>query len=236
MVAVKSFLRANLRKIVLVTLSVFLFVMSASYFYCTRKKVTFLMGLEKKQVFVYGYSTTANALAKAGIELGPYDKINVALDHYVSDKDTIYITEQQAESVAEENYALDALTVSVSSEVFIGEENVIATSGGFLKYKEVIEVVATGYCSCPICCGPYDGNSTANGSHPYALHTVAAPRTYAFGTHLYIPYYNGAANHGLFEVEDRGGAIQGNRIDIYFNTHEEALKFGRRTLTIYILN
>jgi 3D (Asp-Asp-Asp) domain-containing protein len=37
---------------------------------------------------------------------------------------------------------------------------------------------------------------------------------------------------GVFTVEDRGGSISGNRIDIWFPTHGEALQWGRRTVTI----
>jgi 3D (Asp-Asp-Asp) domain-containing protein len=37
-------------------------------------------------------------------------------------------------------------------------------------------------------------------------------------------------------VEDRGGAINGNHIDIYFNTHEEALEFGCQYANVYLVN
>ena len=40
---------------------------------------------------------------------------------------------------------------------------------------------------------------------------------------------------GTYIVQDRGGAIKGNKIDIFFNTHQEALNFGRRTVYIKIL-
>ena len=35
-------------------------------------------------------------------------------------------------------------------------------------------------------------------------------------------------------VEDCGGAIKGNRVDFFFDTHEEALKFGRQEFTIWV--
>ncbi len=62
--------------------------------------------------------------------------------------------------------------------------------------------------------------------------TVAADtRYYPFGTRLYVPGYG----HGV--VEDRGGAIKGpRRIDLYFNDHDDALKWGRRTVEVRIEN
>ncbi|RBP68247.1 uncharacterized protein DUF348 [Alkalibaculum bacchi] len=94
-----------------------------------------------------------------------------------------------------------------------------------------ITIEATGYCSCHKCCGPYDGSTTASGISPAEGRTVAASKNYSFGTKVYIPYFS-----NTFVVEDRGGAIQGNRIDIYFSSHQEALRFGRRTLEATIVN
>ena len=60
--------------------------------------------------------------------------------------------------------------------------------------------------------------------------TVAADTSYyPFGTRMYIPGY------GWGVVEDRGGAIKGpNRIDLYFDSHNEALEWGRQTLQVTI--
>lgn len=83
--------------------------------------------------------------------------------------------------------------------------------------------VATGYCSCSKCCGKATGR-TASGTKATANRTVAMPSSYSFGTKIEIK------GMGTYVVEDRGGAIKGNKIDIYFNTHQEALNFGRRTV------
>lgn len=60
--------------------------------------------------------------------------------------------------------------------------------------------------------------------------TIAADtRYYPFGTRMYVPGY------GWGRVEDRGGAIKGrDRIDLYFDSHEEALHWGRRKLRVQI--
>lgn len=85
----------------------------------------------------------------------------------------------------------------------------------------------TAYCSCARCCGKTNG-ITASGRRATANHTVAAPSTFAFGTQMVI-------NGKTYVVEDRGGAIQGNRIDIYMNSHSEALAWGVRYLDVEVI-
>ncbi|MCR5214344.1 MAG: hypothetical protein K6E10_07990 [Eubacterium sp.] len=83
------------------------------------------------------------------------------------------------------------------------------------------QFVITGYCPCAICCGKTNG-ITASGKLATANHTIAADKRYAFGTQLVI-------FGQVYTVEDRGGAITGNHIDVFFNTHAEALQFGKKT-------
>ena len=94
----------------------------------------------------------------------------------------------------------------------------VATSGRY---------VVTAYCACVQCCGKTDG-ITASGVKATANRTIAAPRTFAFGTQLLI-------NGSVYTVEDRGGAIQGNRLDIYMESHAEALRWAVRTVDVEIL-
>lgn len=89
-------------------------------------------------------------------------------------------------------------------------------------------VVATGYCSCSKCCGKTNG-ITASGARA-SWGTIAAPRGYAFGSRYRI-----SGLPGTFTVRDRGGAINGNRIDIWFSSHSNALAWGRRTVTLEAL-
>ena len=85
----------------------------------------------------------------------------------------------------------------------------------------------TAYCSCAKCCGKTNG-ITASGTRATANHTVAAPSTFAFGTQMVI-------NGRTYVVEDRGGAIQGNRIDVYMNSHAEAIAWGVRYLDVEVI-
>ena len=68
------------------------------------------------------------------------------------------------------------------------------------------------------------------------LGTVAVdPRCIPYGTRMFIVSDDGCYIYGLSVAEDCGGAIKGNRIDLYFPTYEECIQFGRRTCTIYFL-
>lgn len=89
------------------------------------------------------------------------------------------------------------------------------------------------YCSCSSCCGKSNG-ITASGARASSWYTVAAGKSYPIGTRIYIPYFKDMPNGGWFVVQDRGGAIGNNRLDIYMGSHSEALKFGRRNLECYI--
>lgn len=83
----------------------------------------------------------------------------------------------------------------------------------------------TAYCGCAKCCGKTDG-ITASGTHVTAGRTIAAPPEIPFGTKLMI-------NGHIYTVEDRGGAIKGKRIDIYFESHEEAERFGVQYIEVF---
>ena len=96
-----------------------------------------------------------------------------------------------------------------------------STTGGTV-YK------ITAYCPCAKCCGKTNGR-TASGTTATAGRTVAASSKFAFGTKLNI------GGH-VYTVEDRGGAINGNKIDIFVNTHAEALQWGVRYLSVSVVN
>ena len=96
----------------------------------------------------------------------------------------------------------------------------ISTNGETKIFK------VTAYCSCSKCCGKQTG-ITASGTKATAGRTIAASGQFAFGTKLII-------NGKEYTVEDRGGAIQGNRIDIYMNSHAEALAWGVKYLPVQV--
>jgi 3D (Asp-Asp-Asp) domain-containing protein len=102
-------------------------------------------------------------------------------------------------------------------------------------------LLTTGYCPCRVCCGwernwlgrpvysggPLKGRRkavgvTANGATARRGTVAADTSRYPFGTVMRIPGY------GYGRVEDRGGDIEGDHIDLFFPSHREALEWGRR--------
>ena len=87
-------------------------------------------------------------------------------------------------------------------------------------------------------CGKAKGSAgygrTASGSKAQSWYTIAAGKSYKMGTVVYIPYFKNKPNGGWFVVQDRGGAISNNRIDVYMGTYNECINFGRRNLECYV--
>lgn len=79
----------------------------------------------------------------------------------------------------------------------------------------------------------YDpGNSHYTFGGTYLRKGIIAvdPTVIPLGTRVYIPGY------GYAIADDIGGAIKGNRIDMAFETHREAMQFGRQQVTVYIVD
>lgn len=97
---------------------------------------------------------------------------------------------------------------------------------------ESIRMRVTAYCPCPKCCGKYCDGVTACGHKIRRGDTfVAADGRYPFGTEMLIPGYS---NNQPVRVLDRGGAIKGNRLDVFFDSHEEALEWGVKYLEVNV--
>ncbi len=113
----------------------------------------------------------------------------------------------------------------------------------------VLELEVTGYCNCGICCswerswlglgspvvssGPNKGRPKAVGITAAGTKarygTIAADTTVLpFGTIIYVPGY------GYGRVEDRGGAIKGNCLDLWYPSHDAAKAWGRKRIRVRV--
>lgn len=80
----------------------------------------------------------------------------------------------------------------------------------------------TAYCPCEKCCGAYANGYTATGAKATQGVTIAAdPDVLPMGTKIEMDGHT-------YTVQDTGGAISGNRLDLYFDSHEDALQWGVR--------
>ena len=84
------------------------------------------------------------------------------------------------------------------------------------------------YCPCERCCGKWSGGPTASGTMPEEGRTVAADwAVLPPGAEIYIE------NVGWRTVEDTGSGIDGRTLDVYHESHQEALEFGTREVEVY---
>jgi len=125
-------------------------------------------------------------------------------------------------------------------DVYKKEEGVLeASDGTLIEYEGVLQYEATAYCACYECCGKHPGNKwygiTATGTRAKVGTIAVDPRYIPLGTKVYVEGLYGAKNYGYAVAEDTGGAIKGEIIDLYFNTHRETVNWGRQQVNIYIL-
>ena len=93
------------------------------------------------------------------------------------------------------------------------------------KYKKTLSMEATAYSG---------GTLTAMGLKPVrdpgGISTIAVdPSVIPLGSKVYIPGY------GYAIASDTGGVIKGNIIDLYMNSHDECISWGRRQVTLHIV-
>lgn len=106
------------------------------------------------------------------------------------------------------------------------QEASVMTSRGAERYRSVLTMEATAYL-------PTDGGGsgiTATGLMAGRGIVAVDPDVIPLGSRLYIPGYGEAV------AADTGGAIYGNRIDLCMESYGEAMAFGRRDVTVYVLN
>ena len=111
-----------------------------------------------------------------------------------------------------------------------------------------MDVEATAYCSGPCCCGPRARGVTADGTevsdYPYGV--AVDPRVIAYGTPVWIPLGYGYLDNQqpddrVFYADDTGGIIRRRtratgrvHVDLRFRRHSSAVRYGVRTITIYV--
>ncbi|MGL5749077.1 MAG: 3D domain-containing protein, partial [Paraclostridium sp.] len=104
-------------------------------------------------------------------------------------------------------------------DVIVASSTEVASSSSVNgKY---MSVVATAYAGDTI---------TATGTVPKWGTIAVDPQVIPYGTKVYIPQFN-----KTFTAEDCGGAIKGNKIDIFMNSNSSVYDWGRRTIDIYIV-
>lgn len=109
-------------------------------------------------------------------------------------------------------------------QVVAKQETYYGTSNQFTVY---------GYCACVKCCGKSD-KLTYTETTALQDRTIAVdPSVIPLGSTVLIYYEDSLI--GIYQAEDVGGDIKGNKIDLFFELHNDALKFGVKGCEIIVL-
>lgn len=116
----------------------------------------------------------------------------------------------------------------------------VTEKGDDFSYSKVITCNATAYDLSFQSCGKSPGQKgygiTASGTHAQYGTVAVDPKVIPLGTRMFIESSDGSFIYGYCVAEDTGGAIKGNKVDLFFNTNSECMQFGRRSVNVYILN
>lgn len=125
-----------------------------------------------------------------------------------------------AQKVEELEAELDALR-NAQTEV----QSMDILAGG--QYVSLGEFKLTAYCPCEKCCGKWANGITASGQVAEPGMIAVDPKIISLGSTVVI-------DGKEYLAADTGGAIKGNRIDVYFEHHSEALAFGVQTADVWL--
>ncbi len=114
----------------------------------------------------------------------------------------------------------------VNEEILVGVGGVFtAPDGTEYNYSYYIDVTATAY--------THTGDPTYMGTEAKVGVIAVDPRNIALGSEVYV--IGNYGDYGLCRAEDIGGGIKGKRIDVFLDTEEECVRFGRRKMRAYVI-
>ena len=163
----------------------------------------------------------AKAQEQAASSAGTGSQESTYSESYTESSSTDAVQTETSTEYAEESYVEESYVEESYEEVYESYQE--TSSSGQGTYLGNFKLTA--YCNCASCCGTA-GNATASGTMPSAGRTVAMGGI-DFGTQLMI-------NGSVYTVEDRGTPY--GHVDIFFNSHSEALSFGLQYADVYQLN
>ena len=100
-------------------------------------------------------------------------------------------------------------------------------SGGTMKFSKAVQVTATAYTA------GYDGvdHTTATGTFVHKGVAAVDKRVFPLGSDLYVMAKG--MEYGLTKAEDTG--MKGQKIDLYLESYQQCIQFGRRSATVYLV-
>ena len=139
-----------------------------------------------------------------------------------------YQNSRQAAQLLDKDIEIKMQEINLSIQEKIINER-IKEKVGLSNKTYAGEFEITYYCPCTLCCGKTDG-ITASGTLAIEGQTVAADwDVLPPGTKIYID------GVGFRTVEDKGGAIVGQSLDVFMDSHSAALEAGRHKADVWIV-
>lgn len=114
----------------------------------------------------------------------------------------------------------------------IGDGVIVTADGQVLTYSKSAQFKATAYTHTDEGCNM----TTATGTTVRVGTVAVDPTVIPYGTRMFIVTNDGSYIYGIGTAEDCGGAIKGNRLDLYFPTDAECWQFGVKACTVYFLD
>ncbi len=136
---------------------------------------------------------------------------------------------EDGQEVGRDELTRDTVKEAVNKVVLTGTMTAMSRGAEDIRFTRAFEVKATAYCPCQECCGVYANGLTHTGLPAKKGVIAVDPNLIPLGTRVYVDGY------GYATAADTGGAIKGNRIDVCYDTHGEALGWGVRQVKVYVL-
>lgn len=187
-------------------------------------KVCAILGIFLAVIKVQNFKVESNDIQNQELLLGNLKKNS-------EDQDSLETTDKEIPEnidTSTEKEIPKNIATSIKSEGSVSDSN---------NSRKSIKVELTAYSNDKRCSDNWN-SQTAMGTET-RVGVVAAPKNIPLGSKLYIPELKNYKEDGIFDVEDRGGAIKVKKdgtyiIDVWMPTYEEAVQFGRKTTTVYI--
>lgn len=142
--------------------------------------------------------------------------------------------------IKEEIIHVETLIKPIDQVFEEGTKDVFTNDRGDFIARKAIKMVATAYEAGFQSTGKRPGDKgygiTASGARAKRGTVAVDPRVIPLGTRLYVKSLTpGVPDYGFAIAQDTGGAIKGNKIDLFMETVYECMQFGRRPVMVYIL-
>lgn len=229
-----------------------------------KKMILFLSIIIVTLLFALTFKTSLK-MKKVATAIETYNKNFITVERpeeyeYVLSEQVAYMASREVSEEADTNVTDSKIEQNVSTEDIEDEKKEetkeiekevkavsyreLAENNPPEEYKQVIEATATAYCLCQKCCGKSPSSPgygvTASGLKIIpgtGMKVIAVdPKVIPLGSKVYVQGLNGAWDYGYAVAGDTGGAIKSMKIDLYMDSHEETLSWGRKKVNIYVVD